>query len=186
MPTSNDTYVNPTLGIKVTKPSGWQYVTAEQNAENLARGHLKDEHAAARVRETATAPLVAMVKHPEPYEDLNPSFKIHVKPLQHLPADDPKKLLGVIAGPLSDMFNDYTVVTPPTDTTVAGLKAAYLKIHYSLTDPDGRSFQTCSELWVVPRGRFFFMIGAGTRQDEATGTRSEIRAIINSLVIEPQ
>jgi len=102
------------------------------------------------------------------------------------PADDPKHILGLIVSPMQNMFHDFNLVTLPTDTTVAGLKAAYLRIHYSLAIPDGRCFPTCSELWVVPRGRFFFMIGAGTRQDEATGTRSEIRAIINSLVIEPQ
>ncbi len=56
-----------------------------------------------------------------------------------------------------------------------------MRIDYSLTIPDGRFFPTASELWIVPRGDYFFMIGAGTRQDEKTGSRKEILKILNSV-----
>jgi hypothetical protein len=36
----------------------------------------------------------------------------------------------------------------------------------------------------VPHGDYFFLLGAGTRQDETTGTRAEIRAIVDSVKIE--
>jgi hypothetical protein len=42
-----------------------------------------------------------------------------------------------------------------------------------------------SELWIVPRGDYFFMIGAGTRQDEKTGTRKEIQEILKTVKIDP-
>ena len=38
----------------------------------------------------------------------------------------------------------------------------------------------------MPRGNFFFLIGAGTRQDEATGGRAEIRSILDSVKIDQQ
>jgi hypothetical protein len=57
-------------------------------------------------------------------------------------------------------------------------------MNYTMEIPDGRSFQTTSELWIVPRGDYFFMIGAGTRQDEKTGSREEIQDILASLKIE--
>ena len=56
-----------------------------------------------------------------------------------------------------------------------------MKIHYSLQVPDGRTFPTTSEMWIVPKGDYFFMIGAGTRQDEKTGSRREIQQIVDSI-----
>jgi len=47
-------------------------------------------------------------------------------------------------------------------------------------------FPTASELWIVPRGDYFFLIGAGTRQDEKTGGRDEIRSILGTVRIEQQ
>ena len=58
-----------------------------------------------------------------------------------------------------------------------------MRIHYSLIIPDGRKFPTSSELWIVPRGDYFFMIGAGTRQDERNGSREEIHEILSTVVL---
>jgi hypothetical protein len=68
--------------------------------------------------------------------------------------------------------------------SVSGLAGAYVRVHYTLQTAENASFPTASELWIVPRGDFFFMIGAGTRQDEKTGTRAEIASIIQSVKIE--
>lgn len=178
---SGDTFTNPTVGFAVTKPTAWQFVTAEQHMENLSRTHLDDKEMQEAIQKYATAPLVVMMKYPEPYDDLNPSFKVNIKPLGGLSADDPKAILSLVTSQMPKMFKDFTIVTPVTDTTVGGLKAAYVKIHYSLQIPDGRQFPTCSELWIVPRGHFFFMLGSGTRQDEKTGKREEIQTILSSV-----
>ena len=82
------------------------------------------------------------------------------------------------------------MVQAPTDTTVSDLSAAYMRINYTLAIPDGRTFPTTSELWIVPRGNYFFMIGAGTRQDGKTGSREEISKILLfnfllSVLLEP-
>ena len=179
-------YSNPTVGLSVSKPEGWQFATADEVAENLKRTKLSDENFQKHVEKYATAPLVAMMKHPEPFDDLNPSFKINIKPLGSLPPEDPKRILSLITRQFPKVFKDYKLVTAPTETKVSGLVAAYAKIHYSLEIPDGRSFPTCSELWIVPRGSYFFMIGAGTRQDEATGKRSEVLTILKSLKLVEQ
>ena len=46
---------------------------------------------------------------------------------------------------------------------------------------EGQAFPACSEMWILPRGDFFFLIGAGSREDERTGTREEIRGILATL-----
>src|SRR5574341_401976 len=132
----------------------------------------------------ATAPLVAMMKYPEPYDDLNPSFKVNIKPFGPLKGKDGKEVISLIMPQFQKMFKDFRVVQAPKDVNVAGFKAAYARINYSLQTPDGRIFPTTSELWIVPRGDYFFVIGAGTRQDEKNGSRKEIERIMKSIKIE--
>ena len=181
---SDDTYRNPTVGITVTKPANWHFTTAEENLENLQRTKLKDDEFLKYVQLHATAPLVAMTKYAEPYDDLNPSFKVIIRPLGQLPGDDPAKMTELVLPQLGKQFDDFSIEEGPLDTVISGLKAAYVKFHYSLQTEDSTVFPTCSELWIVPRGNFFFMIGAGTRQDEKTGKREEIAGIMATLRLD--
>ncbi len=82
---ANDTFTNPTFGISVTKPADWQFMSAEQNLDNLKRTIVKDEEFQQLLQRYATAPLVVMAKYPEPFDDLNPSLKVNVRPLGELP-----------------------------------------------------------------------------------------------------
>jgi len=176
-------FVSSTVGFEMTKPTEWQFVTAQENLENIKRLKLDDEEFHQKMVKYSTAPLVAIMKYPEPFDDLNPSFKVNIKPLGQLKGIDPKKILGLILPQIQKVFQDFSLVQPPVDAEVSGLKAAYMSINYSLVVPDGRKFPTTSEMWVVPRGDFFFMIGAGTRQDEKTGSRKDIKKILNSIVL---
>lgn len=177
-------FKSPTVGFSVVKPSDWQFMTAEQNLENLARTQLNDRQLQEAMRKYSTAPLVAMTKYPEPFDDLNPSFKVNIRSLGELSGDDPVSIIKLAIRPIAKSFKDFTIAEQPSETSVSGLKAAHVRIHYSLEVPDGRTFPTASDLWIVPRGKFFFMIGAGTRQDEKTGTRAEIEKILSSVLIE--
>lgn len=172
-----------TVGLEVTKPSEWQFITAEENLENIKKIKLNDAEFHQQMLKYSTAPLVAIMKYPEPFDDLNPSFKVNIKPLGQLKGVDPKQILTLIIPQFQKVFQDFSLVQPPTDTKVSGINAAYMSINYSLAIPDGRIFPTTSEMWVVPRGDFFFIIGAGTRQDEKTGSRKDIQEILNSVVL---
>jgi hypothetical protein len=181
---SENTFRSATVGFEVTKPESWQFLTAQQNLENLKRTKLSNEEFHQLMLKYATAPLVAMMKHPEPFDDLNPSLKVNVKPFGQLKGTDPKQILSMVSVQFASIFKDYEVVEAPTDTQVSGIKSGYLRFNYSLQIPDGRTFPTTSELWIVPRGDYFFMIGAGTRQDEKTGTRKEIQEILETVKID--
>ena len=181
---SDNTFRSITVGFEVTKPASWQFLTAKQNLENLKRTKLSDEEFHKMMLKYATAPLVAMMKYPEPFDDLNPSFKVNVKPFGQLKGIDPKQILSMVSVQFASIFKEYQLVEGPSDTDVSGIKSGYLKFNYALQAPDGRTFPTTSELWIVPRGDYFFMIGAGTRQDEKTGTRKEIQEILKTVIID--
>ncbi|MDO8441904.1 MAG: hypothetical protein Q7S97_12020 [Polaromonas sp.] len=179
----DNTFKSVTVGFEVTKPASWQFVTAEKNLENLKKTKLNDEEFHQMMLRYSTAPLVAMMKHPEPLDDLNPSFKVQIKPFGQLKGTDPKQILTMVSGQMRNAFKDFSITQAPTDTILAGIPSAYMRIDYSLQVPDGRTFPTSSEMWIVPTGDYFFLIGAGTRQDEKTGSRQEIRQIVDSIKV---
>lgn len=175
---------NPTAGLQLTKPAEWHYITAAQNMENIKAIKLSDEEFHAAMQKYATAPLVAMTKFPEPFEDVNPSFKVNIKPYGGLKGKGPEELINLVIPQFQKTFKDFELVQPPTEVEVSGIKSAYARMNYTMEIHDGRTFPTTSELWIVPRGDYFLMIGAGTRQDEKTGSREEIDAILKTVKIE--
>lgn len=178
-----DAYRNPTAGFALTKPAGWHYLSAAQNLDNIKRMKLSDEEFHAKMKQYASAPLVAMSKYQEPFDDVNPSFKVNLKPYGQLKGIPSTELIKLILPQFQKTFKDFALVQAPTEVQVAGIASAYARIDYTMELPDGRNFPTSSELWIVPRGDYFFMIGAGTRQDEKTGTRAEIKGILDTVKI---
>ena len=176
---------NKTVGLEIVKPDGWQHLTAEANVANLRAIEMEDKNLQKAIIKYGNAPVVAFTKYAEPYPDVNPSFKIGLRAAGQLAGRDAKDVLAVVLPVLEKALADVAVQEGPVETSVAGLPAAYVRLTYTMS-AGGAQFPTTSEIWVVPRGSFFFLIGAGTRQDEANGTRAEIRAILESMKIDPQ
>lgn len=176
-------FSNPTAGLALSKPAGWHYLSAAQNMDNIKRMKLSDEEFHALMKQYASAPLVAMSKYQEPFDDVNPSFKVNLRPFGQLKGIPATELIKLILPQFQKTFKDFVLVQAPGEVKVAGIPSAYARIDYTMELPDGRSFPTSSELWIVPRGDYFFMIGAGTRQDEKTGTRAEIQGILDTVKI---
>lgn len=175
---------NPTAGFEITKPADWQFAGADFDQENMKKTKLDDKEVQAAMLKYATVPMVAMLKYPEPYDDVNPTFKVNIKPLGVLKGKSATEMIEILLPQFEKIFKDYKLAQAPTEVEVSGLKGAYVRINYSLVTTDDRAFPTTSELWIVPRGEYFFMMGAGTRQDEKTGSRKEIQDILASVKID--
>jgi hypothetical protein len=170
----------PTIGLQVTKPKAWHHLSAQANSDNLRKMELDDKALQQAIVRQAAVPIVAFTKYLEPYPNLNPSFKINVRPLQNLPTNAVELLQIIVPGAQKTVGAE--LEQQPVATTVSGLPAAYVRLSYVLNSA-GAQYPTISELWIVPRGSYFFMIGAGTRQDESNGSRAEVKAIIDSIRI---
>lgn len=179
-----EVFRSPTVGFELVKPAAWQFVTADQNAQNVQRTKVADEELQAALARYATTPLVVITKYAEPYDDLNPSLKVNVRPLGALKGAPPTRIVELLVPQLRRAFPDLVVADGPREVQVGGRAAGYVRVHFAMALPDGRTFPTASELWIVPRGEHFFMIGGGTRQDEATGTRAEVQSIVSSIRIK--
>ncbi|QSX78941.1 hypothetical protein [Agrilutibacter solisilvae] len=172
-------YVNNTVGLQLTKPDGWHYLSAAQNLENLKRTDFGSAEFKQNLVKYTTAPLVVLAQHEEPYDGLNASFKVNLKPFGAMPRDG-KAILQAILPSFRQQFANLEVVTPPTDATVAARPAGHLVINYTLRSAEGGEFPTTSEMWIVPAGDYFFMIGAGYTQGDAA-TRAQIQDALESI-----
>lgn len=179
-------FSNPTLGFAVTKPAHWQVVSAEGYAENLGRVKLEDEEFQEKMQKYAQVPFIAFMKYPEPYDDVNPSFKVNIKPLGQFLGKDSKEIINTLLPTFKQAFRDFQIIEGPMDVNISGIKSAYVRIHYTMAIPDGRTFPTCSELWIIPRGNSFFMIGIGRRQDASAEDLEDIKQIVSSIKIDQQ
>jgi hypothetical protein len=180
----SNVFSNPTVGFEFTKPAGWHYLSAAQNLENIKKLKLSDAEFHAAMQKYSSAPLVAITKFPEPYDDVNPSFKVMIKPYGDLKGKKPDEIISFVIPQFESVFKDFEVVQKPVDTKVSGISSAYVRMNYNMEIPDGRMFPTTSELWIIPHGDYFFMIGAGTRQDEKNGSREDIQGILKTVRIE--
>ena len=172
----------PTLGLSVVRPRTWSTITADENVRNLAAVHMDDRHLQELAVQYAATPIIAFAKYREPYGDLNPSFKINIRPLGSFAGHAPEEVLNAAIPTLRRMFGDLNIDYAPTRTTLSGKAAAYTRLSYTLRT-GGHEFPTVSEIWLVPNGPVFFMIGTGTRADEKNGSRREARAIVDSIQI---
>jgi hypothetical protein len=179
---AGETFKNATAGFEVTKPDTWQFLTADLGKAGAKEGKLTDQELRAAMEKYATAPMVAITKYREPYQDVNPSFRVNVRPLDQFKNKPAVETFQLIL-PRFEKAKDYKVVQAPAAVELSGLKGAYSEIDYSVVTADGRNFPTTVDLWIVPRGDYFFLIAAGTRQDEKTGTRKEIEGILKTVTI---
>jgi hypothetical protein len=173
----------PTLGLTAVRPSGWFTITADANSRNIRSVQMADPEFQALAARYANSPVIAFSKFQEPYPDLNPSFKINVRPLGGFSKFSPEDILTAALPAMRRVSNDMKVLEGPKAAQVSGRKAAYARLSYTLK-AQNISVPTISEVWIVPKGTIFFMIGVGTRADQKNGSRSEMRRIVDTLQIK--
>ena len=181
---AQDIYSNATFGFSIRKPSAWLYLSAEEHQKNLKRSNFQDPKFKELVARYARAPFLAITKHPPPYADLSPSIQANTRVAGTLKGAPPEKMAELAASGMARIFKDFVVAEGPVATTLAGHPAGYVRVDFTHSTDDGRTMRASSEVWIVPRGDLLFMIAASTRQDEKSGTRKEVRSIIDTIKID--
>lgn len=179
-----DDYTNPTAGFRITKPSSWVYLSTETIAANRENIRLKDEELRAAIRERATAPLVVMAKHKEPYDDLNPTVQIVLRPLGVLQGKPTTEIMEVAVRPMQNAFHDFKFIRDIHETEVSGMKSSHMRATYTISNKEGRNFRVVSRMWMVPRGSFIFLIGMSGPESGPDVSEKEFAQVLKSIQIE--
>lgn len=173
-----------TAGFQLDKPEAWRFASLEQVSRNRATVRMKDEELQQFVRERASAPLVVLMKHEEPYDALNPSFQVILRPLPpELAKATPKQILEIIVPTLEKGFKDFALEGTIREFELSGRSAAELTARYSVANPEGRVFPTRTRMIVVPRGEFMFLMSASAPPDGPDSSKQAFDAIVASIQV---
>ena len=132
----------------------------------------------------SSAPIFMISKYREPYDDLNPSVKITVRPAGRVNSGSLLAVAKSTVAVVAKMVGKVDSIEGPKSLQFSGFPAAYAVIDFTLETQDGRQFPTQSQMWFVLKGDLLFMVGAGTRQDEMTGSRQEVQRVIDSIRLQ--
>jgi hypothetical protein len=179
-----DRFSSPTVGFAFSKASEWRFASVDAMQENREKIRLNDEEFEKLMRERATPPLAVVMKHEEPYPDVNPSFQVGFRPLGGLAAKSARELVEILLPSYEKIFADYELVAAVSDVVVGGLPAARVGFNYTLKTNDGGAYPTRSDMVVVPRGKFMFLIGMGRKQGDDVAT-AELERMLASVEIQP-
>lgn len=175
---------SPTAGFAVSKPADWQFGSMEQVATNRAIARLKDKELEAQIRQRASAPLVVILKHPEPHDDLNPSFQVMLRPVGQLEGKSATELMRLVVPTIQRAMADFSFVEEIREVRIGQMPAAYMKAKYTAANSEGREFKTLSRMWIVPRGSFMFLLSASGPQEGPDVSEAAFKAIVDSIQIE--
>ena len=178
-----ETIRNPVIGLSIEKPDEWHVLTADANAKNLEKVDFGSPEFQAAIRRYASVPLIAFTRYLEPYPDLNASVKLNTRPVGSFVGKSGQEILQAVLPSLQAVMSEVKIITAPETTRLAGKPAGHMALSYTLKSGSA-SYPAIAEMWVVPRGAYFILIGAGYRPDEKTGDRKTVSNIISLIKLD--
>ena len=176
-----DAFRSDAARLELRKPSGWQFQSLEAVLANRASVKMKDEEFQQAIEQMAHAPLVVATKHPEPYDKLNPTVQVLVRPAGPLEGKTGVEILRWVQPTLEAQFADFAAVKGIQETTVAGTPAARLTIRYTLQTREGRELPTQATIVMVPRGKVLYQFGFSAPPQGPDALTNEVDTVLASV-----
>lgn len=163
-----DAWHSNAFGLTLRKPPDWTFVPGPSLLVDPPE-RVEDEARAWEILDKpALTPLVRVVRHPEPYDGINPSFSAHVIPprpgdadwaFQKLVKAGPVNILNANVG-IRRKWPGYEELEPVGPFSISGLEGATIRMTYRPEDdgPAGQALEV--RRWHVRRGRLFFYFEA--------------------------
>jgi len=167
--------------FEMRKPEGWSFTSVQAAVENRADVKMKDEEFQKALERLASAPLVVAAKHEEPFDDLNPTIQVLVRPLGQMEGRSGVEILRVVMPALESQFEDFAVVEEASETRVAEAAAGRATVRYTLVTQDDREFPTQATLVMVPRGKILYQIGFSGPAEGPDAFTTEIDEVLATV-----
>ncbi|GMU65861.1 MAG: hypothetical protein AMXMBFR36_21350 [Acidobacteriota bacterium] len=172
-------YRNESAGFEFIKPDSWFFATQELLAENQKHLRIKDKEFDAKLR-AAKGPLASTHKYPAAQGGVNPNFQVSVLTLDDWSTKTARQMVRDLIEPLKASFEDLSYVDDARETTIDGREGARAGIALTRGVSDGTSARLRTDIVVVPRGEFMYMIGLSRElADEDSGL--ELEAILKTF-----
>jgi len=151
--------------------------------ENRGKLRLPDAQMQAGLQR-ATAPLFVFAKYPEPFNGINPTVQVVLRPKPASLGHSPTGILQASISTLQRASPDYRQIEPVRTATIGGKAAAYMKATYTLPTASGRNYPVIARTWLVPRGGFMFLIGMSGPTEGPDGADAEFARVVETIQIE--
>lgn len=176
-----DRFRSDVARIALHKPAGWHFQTLETAYASRAAVKLNDAEFQEAVARLASAPLLVATRHAEPYDSLNPSLQVLVRPLGTLEGRSGAEILRLIEPALRANFAEFTTVDSIRAVAVSGLPAARLTMRYLLRTQDEREYPTQATIVVVPRGKVLYQFGFSGPPTGPDAITTEVDSVLASV-----
>ena len=180
---AQERFSNQTAGISLVPPAGWQVVSMQDVMENRGKLRRPDAQLQAGIQR-ATAPLFVFAKYSEPFNGINPTVQVVLRPKPGSLGQSPTGILQASVATLQRAFPDYRQIESVRSTTVGGKAAAYMKAAYTLPAASGRKYPVIARTWLVPRGGFMFLIGMSGTTEGPDQADAEFARVLETIAIE--
>jgi hypothetical protein len=154
-----DLFRSDAARVEMKKPKGWRFTSLESALANRAKAKMKDEDFQKAIEENASAPIMIVTKHEEPYDQLNPTIQLIVRPTGPLAGQSGVQILALVQPMLAQQFADFTVVAEPNEATVGKQTAGRMTMRYTLKTKDGGEFPTQATIVMIPKGAVLYQLG---------------------------
>ena len=149
--TDPDLFRSEIAKIEVRKPEGWHFQSLQAALENRAAVKMNDDEFQKMVQQLATTPLVVFSRHEEPYDKLNPTIQLLLRPAGPLEGKTGTEILQLVVPTLQAQFADFATAEGIHEIEVSGRPGARITIRYTLMTQDEREFPTRATLVITLR-----------------------------------
>lgn len=164
-------YRNTTLGFSIQKPATWFFETMATDGDT-------------RAVSDSPVKMIMITRYKEPYPELNASLSISCVSRDEVAVTVPKTLVRIIVNRIVERYEDASVQEGPSEATIAGLKGAYARVFFEGKLKEGDRAAASEEVWVLVAGDLYCIATGESRQDEKTGSRNELRQILETMKVD--
>lgn len=176
-----DLFRSEVARLALRKPAGWTFQTLQTALENRAKVKLKDAEFEQALTQLASAPLMIAMRHSEPYEKLNPTVQVIVRPAATLEGKSGVEIMTMVAPALARQFADFAMVDSVRAVTVGERPGARMTVRYTLKTQDGREFPTQATIVMIPRGKALYQIGFSGPAEGPEVIGTEVDSVLASI-----
>ena len=167
-------------GFSIEKPADWCVLSAAA----ITQDHRTIEEANPGLREairnSSSPPLFAFTRCAGASHGLTSTVK--VRPVQAVQSkgESGQRILEAMLSSVRSVLPDLNVEIAPEVVSLAGRSAGHMKLTYTLKTETG-PLRIASEMWAIPRGKYYLQIGATYPPNDQTGDRAAVMEVVSSL-----
>lgn len=168
-------------GISFVKPDAWDATSLELGGgdQRLDAARLEAE-----LRRKGYVPLFVVTKHPEPFDGVNPSFQVSLRPLGQLKDRSPEEILQMIQQGLRASYKDLEVLQDVGPSRVDEIIGAEMTVAYLFKTPEGQDLASRARMICLLRDEMIIQIALGMPRNPDPGDEATLDSILESLEIK--